>query len=122
MQETTVRKPGAIKGMESIALEVSDFDRAVGFYRDILGLEVEVFAPGHFAQIPSVNISLLGVGRRVSSKGFHLELVVDDVDAWHERLKEQGATVTSSPKDQPWGTRDFYLKDPDGHLLEITSG
>ena len=110
-----------ITGFGGIALHVGNFKRAVAFYRDVLGLDVEVVAPGHFAQIPAVNIALLGVGGRVTSGGFHIELAVDDVDAWHKRLTELGAKVTSEPTDQPWGTRDFYVEDPDGHELELQS-
>lgn len=110
-----------VTGLQAVSLEVSDFDRAVAFYHDTLGLKVEVAAPGHYATIPQVNISLVALGGEVVSEGFHIELVVNDVDAWYHYLAGRGVTLLTEPKDQPWGARNFYLRDPDGHKLELTS-
>lgn len=47
-------KAPALTGLGGVALEVGDFTKAVTFYRDILGLKVEVMAPGHFALVPKL--------------------------------------------------------------------
>ena len=49
----------SLTGLNAIAIEVSNFELSLAFYRDIMGLTVDVMAPGHYAQIPEVNISLL---------------------------------------------------------------
>jgi lactoylglutathione lyase len=111
-----------ITGFEAVALEVSDFDRSVAFYRDILGLKVTVEAPGHFAMVPAINVYLLSTGRRkVRSTGFHLELAVNNVDDFYARLKAIGVKGISKPKEYPWGDYSFYLTDPDGHEIELSS-
>lgn len=48
----------------------------------------------------------------------HIAFGVDDVDAVCETLTQQGLTLEVPPKDYYWG-RSAYLRDPDGHMVEI---
>ncbi len=43
----------------------------------------------------------------------------DDLDATFERVRASGAEITQEPTDQPWGTRDFAVRDPSGNLIRI---
>ena len=56
-----------------------------------------------------------GIGRAVALQLGQLgaEVVV------HGRSAERGAEVVQEPTDQPWGTRDFAVRDPSGNLLRI---
>jgi len=40
---------------------------------------------------------------------------VDDVDAHFERARDNGATITAEPADQPFGERQYRAEDPEGH-------
>jgi catechol 2,3-dioxygenase-like lactoylglutathione lyase family enzyme len=51
----------------------------------------------------------------------HIAFAVEDVDAACATLTQQGLTVEIMPKDYYWG-RSAYLRDPDGHQVEITKG
>jgi uncharacterized glyoxalase superfamily protein PhnB len=42
-------------------------------------------------------------------------IVVPDADAAFARAQAAGATVTTPPYDTPYGSREFALKDPEGH-------
>jgi uncharacterized glyoxalase superfamily protein PhnB len=42
-------------------------------------------------------------------------VVVDDVDAHHERARKAGATIAAAPADQPHGNRIYRAVDPEGH-------
>jgi uncharacterized glyoxalase superfamily protein PhnB len=44
-----------------------------------------------------------------------LYLVVPDADAAHARAVAAGANVTTPLHDTPYGSRDFTVKDPEGH-------
>lgn len=50
----------------------------------------------------------------------HIAFKVDDVDAVCKSLTEQGLKIEFPPKDYYWG-RSAYLRDPHGHLIEITA-
>ncbi len=51
----------------------------------------------------------------------HIAFAVENVDAACAVLAEQGLTLEIPPKDYYWG-RSAYLRDPDGHQVEITKG
>lgn len=38
------------------------------------------------------------------------------IDALCERARKAGAVITMEPTDQPYGSRDFICKDPEGHV------
>jgi catechol 2,3-dioxygenase-like lactoylglutathione lyase family enzyme len=51
--------------------------------------------------------------------GFELGFKVADVDAAYTELIEKGAAAATPPTTRPWGQRTAYLRDPDGHLIEL---
>lgn len=50
----------------------------------------------------------------------HTAYQVDDVDMVCKSLEEKGLKIEFPPKDYYWG-RSAYLRDPDGHLIELTA-
>ncbi|MCB9133918.1 MAG: VOC family protein [Anaerolineales bacterium] len=49
----------------------------------------------------------------------HTAFEVPDVDAACAALVQQGLSIEVQPHDYYWG-RSAYLRDPDGHLIELT--
>jgi len=43
-------------------------------------------------------------------------VLVDDVDEHHRHVVERGGDVVYPPVDQPYGYRDYSVRDPEGHL------
>jgi catechol 2,3-dioxygenase-like lactoylglutathione lyase family enzyme len=39
--------------------------------------------------------------------------------ATFEKVRESGAEIVQEPTEQPWGTRDFAVRDPAGNLVRI---
>ena len=50
---------------------------------------------------------------------FEIGFKVDDVDAAYAELVGGGATPAMPPTDRVWGQRTAYVRDPDGHLVEL---
>jgi len=48
-----------------------------------------------------------------------LYIVVPDADAAHARAVAAGANVTTPLHDTPYGSRDFSVKDPEGHTWNV---
>ena len=42
---------------------------------------------------------------------------VNDADALYAEFSANGAELVGAPQDQPYGMREFGVRDPDGHLL-----
>lgn len=108
-------------GRVAPSVPVKDLDRALQFYRDLLGFEIQ-FTNGNpisFAVVKQGEAELhLGV-QAAKAGSFHAHLMVDDLDAVHDRLREAGATIRQPPKIQPWGLRDMVVVDPDGNSFEV---
>lgn len=49
----------------------------------------------------------------------HAAFLTSSVDETSRQLTEQGLTIEVPPQDFYWG-RSAYLRDPDGHQIEIT--
>ncbi|WP_055491581.1 VOC family protein [Streptomyces sp. TP-A0356] len=43
-------------------------------------------------------------------------IVVDDVDAHHQRAAEHGAEILMPPTDQDYGSRDYMARDAEGNI------
>ncbi|MDJ0311816.1 VOC family protein [Arthrobacter sp. H35-D1] len=41
--------------------------------------------------------------------------LVEDVDAHYERVRAAGAVIEHTPQDQPYGRREYGVRDPEGH-------
>lgn len=48
-----------------------------------------------------------------------MSIEVDDVDAVFARAETLGAEITYAMRDEPWGVRRFFVKDPTGRVLNI---
>ena len=127
--------------IHSSFLPQDDPEAALAFYRDIIGFEVrsDVGYGGMRwisvgpADQPGVSIVLYPPGadpgitdeeRRtiteMMAKGTYASLMLATKDLDEAFARVQGdAEVVQEPTDQPWGARDFALRDPAGNLLRI---
>ena len=117
-----------------VVLTVPDFDEAVAFYRDTLGLEqladwsgddgrVILLGAGQatlelFDERQAESVDRIEAGRRVSGT-VRLALEVDDLDGTAQRLVAAGATAEAEPVVPPWGGRNARLRAPDGMQLTL---
>ncbi len=117
-----------------LALTVEDYDRALAFYRDTLGLRVlEVWSEpaGRVALLDAGRATLelldpehadavdtLEVGRRVAGP-VRVALQVDDSAAMADSLEAAGAQRLGGPVVTPWQHRNVRLEAPDGTQLTL---
>lgn len=108
-------------------ISTPDLDRAVGFYRDVLGGTVDYsFPPDGPPTFVSLSLgrSELGLGHDPSvdlgpSQRIALWVYTDDCDALVAAVRRAGGTVIEEPTDQPWGERVGRVTDPDGNRVII---
>ncbi|MFP3118838.1 VOC family protein [Streptomyces sp. Iso 434] len=48
-----------------------------------------------------------------------LSIEVDDVDAAYEELRAAGAELLFPVRDEEWGVRRFFVRDPDGRVVNV---
>lgn len=107
-------------------LPVEDVVAAATYYRDVLGFrcEYEGGAPPEFAiyNRGAATVMLRRVAGRVvpsEAQGGTWDVFcwVTDLDALFEELSGKNATVVYPPTLQPYGMREFAIRDSDGHVL-----
>jgi catechol 2,3-dioxygenase-like lactoylglutathione lyase family enzyme len=104
------------------AFEARDYDAAVAFYRDRLGLAiVDSWDRGEdrgtlFPAASGVVEVLALAGDLLGPRKRGIVVEVDDVNRLYERLQAE-VTVVREISTQPWGFRDFGLIDPDGNAV-----
>jgi predicted enzyme related to lactoylglutathione lyase len=123
-------------------IQVHDQDKALEFYRDVLGLELKMDADmggGHrwltvgATSQPDVEIMLENPDmarspadaqavRALIAKGALVPVIfrTDDVDEVFERLQKAGAEVLQEPIDQAYGVRDCAFRDPSGNHVRFS--
>jgi len=125
-----------IRRLGHVVLQVTDLERSLLFYTQILGFKVtEIYSedlqPGGFAFLHCSTdhhtIALVGGGTsRSQHKELHhiaFEVVsVGEVFAVRERLREHGATITFEGRRRAGCQIAVEFLDPDGHCLEVYWG
>jgi lactoylglutathione lyase len=123
-----------VSGLFETHLTVSDLERSVAFYRDVVGLPVALEIPERgaaFMWIGGPGEAMLGLWSLGSAPiGMTLHVAfkasLQDVMEACERLRSLGVTPlsffaseTSEPSVIGWmPAAAVYFRDPDGHLLE----
>jgi len=117
-----------------VALTVADFDQALRFYRDALGLEqvadwssdegrVVLLEGGRatlepFDEAQAEYVDRIEAGHRVSGP-VRLAVEVVDSEEAARRLIEAGAEQVAPPGTTPWGDRNARVQAPGGVQLTL---
>ncbi len=106
-----------IVGIQDVHYGVVQMDRAVAFYRDVLGMRVLDSHPD-WTSLDCFGARLgLRKGADAPSGGATLTLRSTDLDADLAHLRRNGVQVVRS-EDQPWGRMAAFL-DSEGNTLEL---
>ena len=127
-------EPLPVLGLFETHLTVSDLERSVAFYRDVVGLPLALELPGRgaaffwAAEPGEAMLGLWSLGSAPIGLSSHIAFrtTLDDVMDACERLRSLGVTPlsffareTSEPSVIGWmPAAAVYFRDPDGHLLE----
>jgi len=105
-------------------LHAADPTEAARFYADVLGFEV-VMDMGWVATVaspenPTAQIILMSEDASAPVRP-DLSVEVDDVDAAYAAVQRQGAEIVHPLTDEAWGVRRFFVRDPDGNVVNVLS-
>ena len=128
-----------LTGLHHVTLICADLERTTAFYRDVLGLalvrqgasdddpDARHFWFGNAAGEAGTLVTFLEYPQLEEGKVgrdsiHHLALAVDTVEelaAWRDYLRHHGHDCTDVMNRGTFSS--LYLRDPDGHILEIAS-
>ena len=117
-----------------LAFTVKDFDQALAFYRDALGMEQLADWSSEAGRVVALDagravlelldeaqagvVDEIEAGRRVSGT-VRFALRVADSEAMARRLAEAGAAPVAPPVMTSWGDRNARVEAPDGMQLTL---
>ena len=141
MTEPATPEPRRMRllGLHHVTAVVADLERTTAFYRDVLGLtlvrearndddpDARHFwfgeadgAPGtlvSFMEYPALEPGRVGVG---STHHFAFAVAsAAELDAWRDWLRSREVACTDVF--ERGGLRSIYLRDPDGHIVELAT-
>ena len=105
---------------------VDTLEDSVKFYEQRLGFARDFVYEGFYASVSRDRAVIhlkcapkLEAERAHRRSEEHLDayLIVSGVEELHRELAGRGAPITRPLEQRPWGTRDFYVEDPDGYIL-----
>jgi catechol 2,3-dioxygenase-like lactoylglutathione lyase family enzyme len=105
-----------------------DLEASQSFYEGLLGFRLAMEQEGLklFAS-PSTPTTQVIVAAR-DSPAFdpavprsQMSVEVADVDAVHAEARRRGLDIVYPLTDEPWGIRRFFVRDPDGTVVNVTS-
>jgi catechol 2,3-dioxygenase-like lactoylglutathione lyase family enzyme len=107
-------------------LPVEDLGASREFYSGFLGFDVAMDEPGFTmfasASVRTTQITVAdkhtpGLDRGITQAQISVE--VEDVDALHAEAVRRGLEIVYPLTDEPWNVRRFFVKDPDGTVINV---
>ena len=112
-----------------IVLLCEDLARMKTFYHETLGFPIrrdwedwiELRAGSVLLTLRSRGRPYDGPPKAPDSAGVQLAFRVEPAEVydWHQQLREKGMEILEPPRDQEYGHRTLFFKDPEGNILEI---
>ena len=98
------------------------FDESRAFYNDVIGLEGGygldwILFFGTDQREVQLSVMRLDIKARIHPD---VSIEVDDVDAVHARARAAGAEIVYPLTDEEWGLRRFFVRDPNGAVINVT--
>ena len=115
-----------LRRIGQIRIQVTDVDRAVGFYRDLLGMPFLFAFPGMaFFDLDGVRLMLVEPEGRAFGGESAIYYRVDDIAAAHGTLTDRGVVFDDAPhivhRDADYDLWMAFFRDPDGNVLALMS-
>ena len=115
-----------VSQLNHVAIHVADVAESCAFYERVLRLEPmprPAFTfPGAWYRLGGdQELHIIGLRDQPvhsHSRGNHFALMIDDMDEWEHYFRDQG--IAYEPRRlRPDGAFQIYVRDPDGHSIEL---
>ncbi len=111
-----------LRGIHHVSINVTNLERALEFYVDILGLDElerpELGFPGLWLKAGAQEVHLLAIDSERPLKEQHFAFDVTDVEAVQQALVAADVMV-SAPSEIAGICRQAFTRDPSGNLIEF---
>jgi predicted enzyme related to lactoylglutathione lyase len=105
-------------------LRVADIEAAKTFYTDYLGLSTEEFNMGWVARYTSpdsrANVQLV-TRDATAPEDSVISVRTDDIEDAYKEAQKLGYEIVHPMTTEPWGLRRFFVRAPDGNVINIVN-
>ncbi|REK71171.1 FosM family fosfomycin resistance protein [Paenibacillus paeoniae] len=118
-----------VKGLNHLLFSVSDLDRSIDFYSNVL--EAKLLMKGRSIAYLDLNGMWLALNvekdiprKEIHASYTHIAFSIDEneFDSTYEKLQSLNVTILSGrPRDEK-DKKSIYFTDPDGHKFEFHTG
>ncbi len=107
-------------------LLVDNLDRAVAYYRDQLGFQLDFSYESFYASVSRDGFAIhlkcapkTAADRVHRKQNQHLDayISVSGIRDLFNEFERRGGRILKPLEEQPWSCLDFYVGDPDGYIL-----
>ena len=102
-----LEEKGSLMKLALVTIVTTNLEQMRTFYQAVLQIEPQIYR-GNYIEFT------LESGTRVL-----IELEVADIDREYDRFKGLQVEWAQELTTQPWGHRAFYVRDPDGNILNV---
>src|SRR5262245_24580337 len=125
-----IEEKGSLMKLALVTIVTTNLEQMRTFYQAVLQIEPQIYR-GHYIEFTLATGTLalwrqsecaeygLGAMRGAANDRVLIELEVTDVDREYARLKSLRVEWVQELTTQPWGHRAFYIRDPDGNVLNF---
>jgi catechol 2,3-dioxygenase-like lactoylglutathione lyase family enzyme len=117
---------GLLMSVRRIVPNINSADPSVSrsFYEGVLGLEaamdmgwiITFASPSN----PTAQVSVVASASR-NEPHADISVEVADVDACHAAAQQRDFLIVYPLTDEPWGVRRFFVRDPNGIIINVVS-
>jgi catechol 2,3-dioxygenase-like lactoylglutathione lyase family enzyme len=106
---------------------VDDLERSIAYYQKI-GFRFGEPWDGFYAigHLDGLEVHLKEAPKNLTERQRHRESEhldaaagVDGIEAFYDQCVANGVTIVKPLAATAWGTKDFYIEDPDGHIISF---
>jgi lactoylglutathione lyase len=116
-----------IIGISHMALYVHDLEKTRAFYKDFLGFDepyslTNLDGSVHLTWIKINDRQTIELFPETEANGdrlYHIAVETDDAEGMRKYLAARGVAVPDKTGKGKIGNKNYFIKDPDGHIVEI---
>jgi len=98
-----------------------DIAASLAYYTDVLGFDGKwaVGNPLSFGAVYKDSVEVFFCKDGQGNPGTWFSIMIEDADEYYRMVKAKGATIAMDLTDMAHGMREFWVEDPDGHVIRF---